>query len=159
MSELVDLRHNLGILFGCSQVPGPEGCGEPLSVARRVPLVDISEDAQRYLIIAELPQVKREDIIITLEDGTLTITGNRKFAENRKKDRHGEPADGCFVHCFSFPDDASPANSTAEFEEGILMVQLDKCAEPRRRPAEVEAVADDPIPCDHFCSSGWGINE
>jgi len=139
LSELVDLRHSLGSLFGCSQVPGPEGCDEPLRVAQRVPLVDITETAQRYRIKAELPQVKRENIRITLEDGTLTIKGNRKFEENRKKDRHVEPADGSFVHRFSLPNDANPAASTGEFKEGVLIVHLEKY--------------------HHLCSSGWGINE
>ena len=159
LSELVDLWHSWGSLFGCSKVLGPEGGNKPLRVAQRVPLVDISETAQRYLIKAELPQVKREDIKITLEDGTLTIRGNRKFEENRKKDRRVQPADGSFVHRFSIPIDASPADGTAEFKEGVLLVHLDKYAKPRRRAAAVEAAADNPTPNDHFCSSGWGINE
>ena len=85
--ELEALQQSLGSLFSRSPVRKPEGQEEPMRVADWSPLVDISEDAKEYLIKTELPEVKKEDVKITMEDGTLTITGDRKFEteENGKK--------------------------------------------------------------------------
>jgi HSP20 family protein len=97
-----------------------------MRVAEWIPLVEISEDAKGYLIKAELPQVKKEDVKITMEDGTLTITGERKFEKNSKKNHRVARAYGKFVYSFSLPDDASPAKVTAEFKGGVLKVHLAK---------------------------------
>jgi HSP20 family protein len=119
-------RHSLGKLFSRSRVHCLEGHGESMRVAEWIPLVEISEDAKGYLIKAELPQVKKEDVKITMEDGTLTITGDRKFEKNSKKNHRVERAYGKFAYSFSLPDDASPAKVTAEFKDGVLKVHLAK---------------------------------
>src|SRR6266446_3536490 len=76
--ELEALHNSLGSLFGRPQAQRLEGQEEPLRVPEWTPLVDISEDANEYLIKAELPEVRKEDVKITMEDGTLTITGDRQ---------------------------------------------------------------------------------
>ena len=86
--QLEALHNSLGSLFGRPQVPTSEGHEEtPMRVAEWTPLVDISEDDHEFLIKAELPEVEKEDLKITMEDGTLTISGDRKYekAENGKK--------------------------------------------------------------------------
>jgi HSP20 family protein len=138
--ELEALHNSLGSLFGRPQVPRPEGYEEtPMRVAEWAPLVDISEDAQEYLIKAELPEVKKEDVKITMEDGTLTISGDRKYekAENGKKYHRVERAYGSFGRSFSLPDDASPAKVTADFKDGVLQVHLAKNEKPRPQQVEV----------------------
>ncbi|MBI3849565.1 MAG: Hsp20/alpha crystallin family protein [Verrucomicrobia bacterium] len=132
------LRNSLGSLFGRPQVPKPEGHEEPLRVAEWTPLVDISEDAQEYLIKAELPEVRKEDVKITMEEGTLTISGDRKYekAENGKKYHRVERAYGSFGRSFSLPDDASPAKVTSDFKDGVLKVHLAK--NKKARPQQVE---------------------
>jgi hypothetical protein len=75
---------------------------------------------------AQLPQVKPEDAKITLEGGTLTITGERKFDLNRKKDHPVEHARGRFAHSFEVPADARPAKVNAGFRNGVLTVCLAK---------------------------------
>jgi HSP20 family protein len=136
--ELEDLQHTLGSLFGRSQVRWPEGQEETMRVADWNPLVDISEDPKEYLIKAELPEVKREDVKITMEDGTLTIMGDRKFEkeENGKKYHRVERAYGSFGRSFSLPDDASPAKVTADFKDGVLKVHLAK--NEKARPQQVQ---------------------
>ena len=126
--ELEDLQHTLGSLFGRAQVRWPEGKEETMRVADWTPLVDISEDGKEYLIKAELPEVKKEDVKITMEDGTLTIMGDRKFEkeENGKKYHRVERAYGSFGRSFSLPDDASPAKITADFKDGVLKVHVAK---------------------------------
>ncbi|SPE56814.1 Heat shock protein, Hsp20 family [Verrucomicrobia bacterium] len=136
--ELEDLQHTLGSLFGRSQARWPDGQEETMRVADWSPLVDISEDGKEYLIKAELPEVKKEDVKITMEDGTLTIMGDRKFEkeENGKKYHRVERAYGSFGRSFSLPNDASPAKVTAEFKDGVLKVHLAK--NEKARPQQVE---------------------
>ena len=136
--QLEALHQSLGSLFSRSPVPRPEGQEEPMRVADWAPVVDISEDNQEYLIKAELPEVKKEDVKITMADGMLTITGDRKFEkeENGKKYHRVERAYGSFGRSFSLPDDASPAKVTADFKDGVLKVHLAK--NEKARPQQVE---------------------
>ena len=136
--QLEDLQNSLGSLFGRPQGHRPEGYEEPMRVSEWTPLVDISEDAKEYLIKAELPEVKKEDVKITMEDGTLTITGDRQCEKegNGKKYHRVERAYGSFGRSFSLPDDASPAKVTADFKDGVLKVHLAK--NEKARPQQVE---------------------
>ena len=136
--ELEALQNSLGSLFKRAQAPKPEGQEEPMRVADWAPLVDISEDPKEYLIKAELPEVMKADVKITLEDGMLTITGDRKFEkeENGRKYHRVERAYGSFVRTFSLPDDASPGKVNAEFKDGVLKVHLAK--DEKARPQQIE---------------------
>ena len=138
LKELEALRHGLGSLLNRSPAQWPEGQEEPLAVAEWSPLVDISEDEKEYLIKAELPEVKKEDVKVTAEGGTLTIMGERKFEkeEKNKKYHRVERAYGSFGRSFSLPDDASPAKVTADFKDGVLKVHLAK--NEKARPQQVE---------------------
>jgi len=156
LNQLEDLQHSLGSLFSRSRV---HWSGGRERVAQWLPLVDISEDADGYLIKAELPQVKQEDVKITMEDGTLTITGDREFDQNSKKHHRGERAHGSFVHRFSLPNDVSRSEATAEFRDGVLTVHLAKNEKGKPQQVEAEAAAYDRIPNQQDGSSGWGINE
>src|SRR5271157_1093592 len=140
LKDLEALRHGLGSLFGHSPVHMPEGQEEQLAVAEWSPLVDISEDDREYLIKAELPDVKKEDVKVTAEEGTLTITGERKFEkeEKGKKYHRVERAYGTFVRNFSLPDDASPGKVSAEFKDGVLSVHLAKTLKAKPQQIEVK---------------------
>ena len=131
-------QHALGSLFSRSPAQWPEGQEEPMAVAEWAPLVDISEDDQEYLIKAELPEVKKEDVKVTAEEGTLTIMGERKFEkeEKGKKYHRVERSYGSFVRNFSLPDDASPAKVSAEFKDGVLSVHLAKTQ--KAKPTHIE---------------------
>ena len=138
LKDLEALRQGLGGLLGGSPMHRPEGEEEPVAVAEWSPLVDISEDDKEYLIKAELPDVKKEDVKVTAEEGTLTIMGERKFEkkeENRKYHRI-ERAYGTFARSFSLPNDASPAKVTAEFKDGVLTVHLVK--DEKAKPQQIE---------------------
>src|SRR5208283_6122898 len=136
--ELEALRHGLGSLFGRAPVHLPEGQEEQIAVPEWAPLVDISEDDKEYLIKAELSEVKKEDVKVTAEEGTLTIMGERKFEqeEKGKKYHRVERAYGSFGRSFSLPDDASPAKVSAEFKDGVLSVHLVK--DEKAKPQQVE---------------------
>ena len=138
LRQLEALQHGLGSLFSRSPALWPEGQEEQIAVPEWAPLVDISEDDKEYLIKAELPEVKKEDVKVTAEEGTLTITGERKFEkeEKGKKYHRVERSYGSFVRSFSLPDDASPGKVTAEFKDGVLSVHLAKIQ--KAKPTHIE---------------------
>jgi len=138
LKELEAFRAGLGSLLGGSPLHRLEGREEPVAVAEWSPLVDISEDDKEYLIKAELPAVKKEDVKVTAQEGTLTITGERKFEkeEKGKKYHRVERAYGTFGRSFSLPDDVSPAKVSAEFKDGLLTVHLVK--DEKAKPQQVE---------------------
>ena len=140
LRELEALHHGLSSLFGRPAALGFEGQEEQITVSEWVLLVDISEDDQEYLIKAELPEVKKEDVKVTAEEGTLTIMGERKFEkeEKGKKYHRVERAYGSFGRSFSLPDDASPAKVSAELKDGVLTVHLAKTEKARPQQVEVK---------------------
>ena len=140
LRQLEALQQSLGSLFSRSPALGPEGQEEPLAVAEWAPLVDISEDDQEYLIKAELPAVKREDVKVTAEEGTLTIMGERKFEKDEKGKKYHriERSYGSFVRNFSLPEDASPGKVTAEFQDGVLTVHLAKTEKAKPQHIEIK---------------------
>jgi HSP20 family protein len=130
-----------------------------MKVPEYAPLVHISEDDEGYVIKAELPGVKQEDATVTIDNATLIITGDRKFEQNRKRDRPVEHANGRFAHVFLLPPDAWPAEVSAEFRNEILIMHLAKNDEGGPKQVVAEAVADERIPVRESHSPRWGINE
>ena len=124
------LRHSSNLPAGIQQ--------KPVAAPEWSPLVDISEDEQEYLIKAELPEVKKEDVKVTAETGTLTIMGERKFenGEHGKKYHRVERAYGTFGRSFALPPDANPSKVSAEFKEGVLTVHLLK--DEKTKPQQIE---------------------
>ena len=138
LRQLEALQHGLGGLLSRSPTQWPEGQEEPIAVAEWSPLVDISEDDKEYRIKVELPEVKKEDVKVTAEEGTLTIMGERKFEKEEKgrKYHRVERAYGSFGRSFSLPEDASPVKVSAEFKDGVLTVHLVK--DEKAKPQQVE---------------------
>lgn len=82
--ELADMQSRLSSLFSLPVLRRGDTTKEDLTVADWTPLVDIIEDDKEYLIKAELPEVKKEDVKVTVERGVLNITGER-FSEKEDK--------------------------------------------------------------------------
>ncbi len=134
--EMNELHNRLGNWLGWSARP-TEG-RELMIVAEWAPLVDITEDEKEFLIKAELPEVKRENVKVTVEDGVLTITGERKFEKEEKNRKYHrvERSYGSFLRSFTLPEGADAGKVVAEFAEGILKVHLPKSE--KAKPATVE---------------------
>jgi len=81
--ELEDMSDRLNRMFG-RPVARPESGKEAITVADWIPAVDISETDAEYLIKAELPEVKKEDVKVTVQHGVLTIHGERKHEKEEK---------------------------------------------------------------------------
>jgi HSP20 family protein len=137
--ELDELRNRFSTAFTRAAAQ-PNSGKESMTVAEWSPLVDITEDDKEYLIKAELPEVKKDDVKVTVEQGVLTITGERKFEKEEKSTKYHriERSYGSFVRSFSVPDDSDPAKVVAEFKDGILKVHLTKSEQARPRQVEVK---------------------
>lgn len=113
---------------------------ETMIVADWTPLVDISETEGEYQIKAEIPDVKKEDVKVTLEDGVLTIQGERKQEkeEKGKKYHRIERSYGSFVRTFSLPDVIDEEKVKAEFKDGVLNLYLPKSEKAKPKAIEVK---------------------
>ena len=141
--EMEDLQQRLfGLLnrnLGRVPMRGEADGEETITVTQWAPLVDISEDEKEYLIKAELPEVKKEDVKVTVENGVLLIQGERKFEKEEKNKRYHrvERAYGSFTRSFTLPDDSESDKVVAEFKDGVLKVHLAKSEKSRPRTIDV----------------------
>ena len=138
--ELEEMSNRLNRLFERPTLRTGNG-KEALTVADWVPSVDISETDTEYLIKAELPEVKKEDVKVTLQDGVLMIQGERQQEkeEKGKKFHRVERSYGSFVRSFTLPDYVDNTNVKAEFKEGILNLHLPKSERAKPKAIEVSA--------------------
>lgn len=100
------------------------------------PAVDIHEEAQRFLVRADLPGVKATDIEVTADKGVLTLRGERQI-DKKEVDGHYsrvERVAGKFVRTFTLPDNVQTDAIKAQFKDGVLELTIPKVAkvEPRR---------------------------
>ena len=104
------------------------------------PTANITETDKEYLIKAELPEVKKEDVKITVQEGVLVITGERKIEKEEKGKRYHrlERAYGSFARSFTLPDDSDGSKVNAEFKDGVLKVHLAKSEKAKPKQIEVK---------------------
>jgi HSP20 family protein len=120
--------------------PLAHGRSEHIATADWRPVVDISETAELYLIEAEIPGVKREDVRVGVEDGVLTIRGHRELprAAGAESHRHRtERSGGRFARSFALPELADPERITARVEDGVLSITVAKRAAGGSRSIEI----------------------
>lgn len=135
--ELNELQNRFNTLFGRTALRPGNG-EEALGLADWAPAVDISEDDKEFVIKAELPGLKREEVKVTIEEGVLSITGERKSEkeEKNKKFHRVERSYGSFLRSFTLPDGADATKVNAEFSDGMLNVRLAKT--PKAQPKTIE---------------------
>ncbi|MBK9139467.1 MAG: Hsp20/alpha crystallin family protein [Verrucomicrobia bacterium] len=137
--EMEELQNRIWNAFNLSPARRGEG-QESITVAQWAPLVDITEDDNGYLISAELPEVKKQDVKVTVENGVLTISGERQFEKEEKgrKYHRVERSYGSFLRSFTLPDDADANKVSATFKDGVLKVQVAKSEAARPKQIEVK---------------------
>ena len=140
--ELEEVSNRLNRMFVRPAWPTSHG-KETMIVAEWTPCVDISETATEYQVKAELPEVKKEDVKVTLEDGVLTIQGTRRHEheEQGKKFHRIERSYGSFVRTFSLPDVIEEEKVNAEFKDGVLNLHLPKSEKAKPKTIEVKVAA------------------
>jgi HSP20 family protein len=104
------------------------------------PSADISETDKEYLIRAELPAVKREDVKVTFDQGMITIHGERKEEKETKNERFHrvESFRGAFSRSFSVPDNIDEKAIRADAKDGVLTVHLPKTVASAPKSVEVK---------------------
>ena len=92
---------------------------------------------------AELPDMSREDIEITLDNGTLTLKGEKKFSQDVKEDQYHriERRYGAFQRSFSLPPTVDPSKVQAEYKNGVLSIRLPLRDEAKPRQVKIEVAA------------------
>jgi HSP20 family protein len=108
------------------------------------PVVDIFETDNHDLVLkAELPGMTREDIEITVENGTLVMKGQKKFDETIKEEnyRRIERSYGQFFRSFTLPNTVDTSKVAADYKHGVLTVKLPFREEAKPRTINVEVTA------------------
>jgi len=106
-----------------------------------LPAVDVFEsDNHEFVVKAELPDMKREDINVTFENGTLTLQGERRAEHEASKDRFHriERQYGSFSRSFALPATADASRISASYKDGVLTVRIPQREEAKPKQIEVE---------------------
>ncbi len=140
LKELEDMEKRLSGIFGHAPRRAEGEKGEAMAVADWSPLVDITEDEKEYLVKAEIPDMKKEEIKLNVHDDVLTISGERKYEkeEKGKKYHRIERAYGSFVRSFTLPEDADGTKISAEYKDGVLKVHLPKSEKAKPKAIDVK---------------------
>ena len=137
LQELDEIQARLGRLFPVRSGRMPEG-GEGL-LADWLPATDVHETEKEFVIKADLPEVAKEDVKVHLQDGVLTIEGERQREkeETGKKFHKMEREYGKFVRRFVLPTEVESTKVRAEFKDGVLNVHLPKSEKATPKSIEV----------------------
>ncbi|MCU1337996.1 MAG: Heat shock protein Hsp20 family [Bryobacterales bacterium] len=137
--EMEDIGERFNRLVGRRESRRESG-QETMRVADWIPTVDILEDDKEFLIKAELPEVDKKDVKVTIQQGVLTIQGERKQEkeEDGKRFHRVERSYGTFVRSFTLPEDVDESKLRAEFKDGVLMIHLPKAERPKPQAVEIK---------------------
>src|SRR5204863_3463175 len=127
--EFTTLQDRMNRLFQDSF--GNQGREEALATSSFAPAVDVYEDEHKITLKIEVPGIDEKDIDIRVENNLLTVHGERKFEKEEKEEnyRRVERQYGSFTRSFNLPNTVDAENISAEYDRGVLKVQLAKKAE------------------------------
>ena len=134
--ELEDVLNRYGRLSG-RDLAGSNG--DSRRVAQWRPAADIAENENAYVIKAELPEVPKEDVEVSVHDGVITIRGERRYekTDDSEQQHRIESFYGQFSRSFSLPADVDESAITAKSKDGVLRVVLPKLAVEEPKAIEV----------------------
>jgi HSP20 family protein len=141
LKEMEEMQNRMATLFGPEPVQFLNPVlDEKLTTSDWMPSVDITEDEKEYLFKVDLPEMKKEDVKVTYDEGVLAITGERKVEKEEKNKRFHriEREHGRFLRSFTLPDNADATKIAAEFKEGVLVLHLPKNEKARPKVLEVK---------------------
>jgi len=135
--ELEEMSTRLNRFFG-QPLARQFGENGGLSLADWAPAVDIQETDGEYVVKADLPAVKKEDVRVEVLDGVLSVSGERKQEKEEKGKRFHrvERAYGRFERRLALPTEVDPKKIAAEFKDGVLQVHLPKS--PSAQPQSID---------------------
>lgn len=137
--ELSEMQDRMGRLLG--EFYGRGGADDVMRRGAWVPPVDIYDNGKGELVTkAELPDMKREDIQLTVENNTLTIGGEKRMSEDMRDEQchRVERTYGRFNRSFSLPPTVDASKVSAEYKAGVLTVRLPVREEAKPRQIQVQ---------------------
>jgi HSP20 family protein len=144
--ELSTLQNEMNRLFNTVfESPAPGNSGS--TMRRWMPAMDLVETDDHFVLRADLPGMKQDDVKIEFEDGTLTVSGERKVEHESKNEGYYrvERAFGSFSRSLTLPQGIDPEAVTANFDNGVLEVRIPKPEERKPRRIEIEAAGQKTI--------------
>jgi HSP20 family protein len=116
--------------------PGNDG----LQSREWAPLADVSENDGEYVIKAELPEVRKEDVNVTVQDGVLTLSGERKQEQREENERvhRIERFYGSFARRFALPENADEQGIRAECRDGVIVIRIPKQKQVEQQPRQIQ---------------------
>lgn len=110
-------------------------------VSEWAPAVDVREEEDRYVIQADVPGINPDDLEVTLENGVLSIRGERRHETERENGgvHHVERSYGSFVRRFSLPDAVSDEDVQARIDKGVLNLEIRKREESRPKKIQIQS--------------------
>jgi len=136
-STMQDRMNRMNRLFRESY--SPEGPEEALTTTSFAPPVDIYEDEHTITLKLEVPGIDEKDIDVRIEGNTLTVHGERKIEKEEKEEnfRRVERQYGSFTRSFTLPSSVDPAQVIANYDKGVLKINLAKKAEAKPKQIKV----------------------
>jgi HSP20 family protein len=125
--ELREISEQINRVFALDPFFKPtDGEGQAMTAIDWAPSVNISETDKAYLVRADLPEVKKEDVKVSCEDGMLSIEGERKQQKTEENERvhRVESSYGRFLRRFTLPADADENSIEANYKDGALTVRI-----------------------------------
>src|SRR5580704_1196621 len=132
------------------------GENELVTAAGFVPPVDIYEDEHKLVLKLEIPGVRQEDLDVRMENNTLSVKGERNFeSEGKEENFHRvERRYGSFYRAFTVPNTIDQNTIKADYEAGVLKVELDKRAETKPRQVKINVGSSQPDQNQHEAVAG-----
>jgi len=135
--DLVSFQERMNRLFQDTLGPTRE---ELMTSGTFVPPVDVYEDEHAITLKLEVPGMEEKDIEVQLENNTLTVRGERKFEKEEKEENFHriERRYGAFARSFTLPNTVDPSKVEANYDNGVLKIQLAKRAEAKPKQIQVK---------------------
>ncbi len=118
----------------------PRPAAESRAALDWAPAADVSETEAEYLIKADLPEVRKEDVSITVQDGVLTLSGERRQEKREESEKlhRVERVYGSFARRFALPENADEQGIRAESRDGVILIHIPKQKVVQPQPRQIE---------------------
>jgi len=138
MSSIFDLATWFENVSGRNLTPSFVGSNTMADIV--IPAVDIYEEGNDYVLKAELPGLKKEDIDITLNDGTITISGEKSQKEDIKRKDYclWERSYGSFSRRLALPGEIQKNKVTSKYADGVLVIRMPKTDDAKKKEVKLK---------------------
>jgi HSP20 family protein len=136
--DVLALQNRMNSIFQDFSRGNGSGENELVTAAGFVPPVDIYEDENKLMLKVEIPGMRQEDLDVRMENNTLTVMGERSFQTEEKEENFHrvERRYGTFYRAFTVPNTIDPESIKAEYDAGVLHLELQK--RPETKPKQIK---------------------